>query len=157
MLAHEMIEYKRMAIQQQLDAARTQAERNKLGQFATPYELAIEMLEYANSLLPGNQSIRFLDPAIGTGSFLSALLRSCPVSRIDSITGYEIDPYYGHKSMELWDESLFDLRIADFTRVMPPQTENEKANLLICNPPYVRHHHLAGSEKLRLQELAKKR
>ncbi len=156
MLAHELIEYKRLAIQHQLDGARTQTERNKLGQFATPSELAIEMLEYARSLLPEEQRIRFLDPAVGTGSFLSALLRSFPVPRIASVVGYEIDPYYGHKAMELWGESLFDLCIADFTRATPPQSEHEKANLLICNPPYVRHHHLAGSEKLRLQELTKK-
>ena len=156
MLAHEMIENKRLAIQQQLDAARTQAERNKLGQFATPSELAMEMLEYARSLLPEDQPVRFLDPAIGTGSFLSALLRSFPVSRIASVAGYEIDPYYGQKAIELWSEDLFDLRIADFTRFVPPQNEREKVNLLICNPPYVRHHHLTGSEKLRLQGLTKK-
>lgn len=155
MLAHELIEYKRLAIQHQLDAARTQAERNKLGQFATPSELAMEMLEYAKSFLPEDQPVRFLDPAIGTGSFLSALLHAFPVSRIASVAGYEIDPYYGHRAIELWDESLFDLRIADFTRAIPPQNANEKANLLICNPPYVRHHHLRGGEKLRLQEMAK--
>ncbi len=156
MLAHELIENKRLAIQHQLDGARTQAERNKLGQFATPSELAIDMLEYARSSLPEEQRVHFLDPAVGTGSFLSALLRSFPVSRIASVVGYEIDPYYGHKTMELWGESFFDLNIADFTRTIPPQTEHEKVNLLICNPPYVRHHHLAGSEKLRLQELTKK-
>lgn len=156
MLTHDMIEYKRLAIQQQLDAARTQAERNKLGQFATPSELATEMLEYARSVLPEDQAICFLDPAMGTGSFLSALLRSFPMSRIASVAGYDIDAYYGQKAIELWSDSLFDFRIADFTRAIPPQTESEKANLLICNPPYVRHHHLTGSEKLRLQEMAKK-
>ena len=156
MLAHEITEYRRLMIQQQLDAAKTQAERNKLGQFATPPELAMEMLEYAKSLWPEDQAIRFLDPAIGTGSFLSALLRSFPLSRISSVTGYDIDAYYGQKAIELWSNSSFDFHIADFTRAIPPQTEGEKANLLICNPPYVRHHHLAGDEKLRLQEMAKR-
>lgn len=156
MFTHEMIEKKRLAIQQQLDAARAQAERNKLGQFATPTELATEMLEYARSLLPEDQTIRFLDPAIGTGSFLSALLRSIPLSRISSVSGYDIDAYYGQKAIELWSDNSFDFHIADFTRAIPPQSEGEKANLLICNPPYVRHHHLTGNEKLRLQEMAKK-
>src|SRR5690349_8716490 len=96
-----MIKYKRLAIQQQLDAARTQAERNKLGQFATPSDLAMEILEYARSLLPEDQAIRFLDPAIGTGSFLSALLRSFPLTRISSVTGYDIDAYYGQKAIEI--------------------------------------------------------
>ncbi len=115
----------------------------------------MEMLQYARSLLSKDQLVRFLDPAIGTGSFLSALLHSFPISRIASVAGYEIDPYYGQRAIELWGESSFDLHIADFTRAIPTQNEHEKANLLICNPPYVRHHHLTGGEKLRLQEMAK--
>lgn len=29
-------------------------------------------------------------------------------------------------------------------------------NLIVCNPPYVRHHHIANGDKLRLQETAQK-
>src|SRR5207253_7931108 len=31
-----------------------------------------------------------------------------------------------------------------------PTSETQKANLLICNPPYVRHHHLINGDKTRL-------
>jgi hypothetical protein len=46
------------------------------GQFATPNTLAIEIINYSKTLLSPDQKIRFLDPAIGTGSFYSALLQS---------------------------------------------------------------------------------
>lgn len=49
--------------QLQLDGAKTQTERNKLGQFGTPTALATDILKYAKTLLPSNPKIRFLDPA----------------------------------------------------------------------------------------------
>ncbi len=72
----DLIESSRLKAQQHLDSSKTQAERNKLGQFATPGPLAKEVLEYARKILPSNLNIRFLDPAVGTGSFYSALLKT---------------------------------------------------------------------------------
>ncbi len=37
------------------------------------------------------------------------------------------------------------------------KTEETKYNLIVCNPPYVRHHHLQKAEKQRLQDLGKQR
>jgi len=47
-------------------------------------------------------------------------------------------------------------RLEDFTQAHPPIDEAARFNLLICNPPYVRHHHIISSEKLRLQQLIRK-
>ena len=58
-------EDRRLAVQAELDAAKDQAERNRMGQFATPTELAIEILEYARGHLNENEGVRFIDPAIG--------------------------------------------------------------------------------------------
>lgn len=151
MAAIDVIESTRLKIQNRLDAAKTPVERNKLGQFATPTMLAREILEYAKSLLPPRLKVRFLDPAFGTGSFYSALLQLFPSSRIVDAVGYETDPDYGHKAIKLWGDTPLKLNIADFTQAKPPDSDREKANLLICNPPYVRHHHLTSDEKLRLQ------
>jgi adenine-specific DNA-methyltransferase len=49
------------------------------------------------------------------------------------------------------------LDIVDFTKLTPPETDSIKSNLLICNPPYVRHHHLSFEEKIRLQNIVKHR
>jgi predicted RNA methylase len=152
----DVIESSRLKVQTHLDSSKTQAERNKLGQFATPGALAIDILECARKILPGNLSVRFLDPAFGTGSFYSALLKTFPPSRIASATGYEIDNHFAERAAELWSDEPLELSNADFTRQVAPSSDDERANLLICNPPYVRHHHLSGDDKSRLKMLARR-
>jgi hypothetical protein len=29
----------------------------------------------------------------------------------------------------------------------PPKVESEKFNLVVCNPPYIRHHHLSQTQR----------
>lgn len=140
-------EQERLALQASLDAEKTQAERNRLGQFATPSGLAEDILRYAVSLVPPTAKVRFLDPAIGTGSFYSALLRAVPRKRIAEALGFELDPHYGVPATQLWQDSGLVLKHADFTRAEP----SSRFNVLICNPPYVRHHHLQNGDKTRLQ------
>ncbi len=143
---HEL-ETQREQLQQELDARKTQAERNKCGQFATPFGLAKEIVRIASAYLP-NQEIHFLDPAFGTGSFFSAILKTLPKSQILSARGFEIDPHYGTPTASLWQGTDLELHIADFTKITP----QKKYNLVVCNPPYVRHHHLSGQQKQHLKE-----
>lgn len=149
----DLIEAKRLIEQAQLDASKSATERNRLGQYATPNSLAIEILNYSKSLLPSDEKIRFLDPAIGTGSFYSALLKSFPIEQIESAVGYEIDQNYAEITLRLWANTPLKLNIADFTEVSPSEEEDFRFNLLICNPPYVRHHHLSFEKKKSLKEL----
>lgn len=146
----DQIEASRLKVQKHLDSSKTQGERNKLGQFATPTGLATEILEFAKTILPANTKIRFLDPAFGTGSFYSALLKTFPRSRIKYATGYEIDEHFAASAAELWNDELLELKHADFTKQIAPSSDKDRANLLICNPPYVRHHHLSNNDKNRL-------
>jgi len=145
-------EKERLSLQARLDAKKSQAERNHLGQFATPVALARDILRFGVDLLGNERPIRFLDPAIGTGSFFSALLHTVPAARIEAAKGYELDAYYAEPTREIWRETQLDLALADFTQASPPATEGERFNLLICNPPYVRHHHIVNGEKTRLQD-----
>ena len=147
------IEAERLIEQAQLDASKSAAERNRLGQYATPNSLAIEIIDYSKSLLSLNEKIRFLDPAIGTGSFYSALLKLFPVEQIESAVGYEIDRSYAEAALQLWANTLLKLNISDFTEVYPSEGENFRFNLLVCNPPYVRHHHLSLEKKENLKKL----
>lgn len=149
----EHVEQQRLRIQNGLDSEKTQLKRNELGQFATPSYLALDILHTSLALLPASEPIRFLDPAFGTGAFYSALLRTAPIERIEQARGYEIDPHYGAAASKLWHETPLQLVLADFSKIPKPVNSLDKANLLICNPPYVRHHHLAPSEKERLQKL----
>lgn len=142
-----ILEQKRLALQAELDGKKTQFERNKLGQFATPTALAQDILRYAAALIPAEEPMRFLDPALGTGAFYSALRTNFPNDRVLEAVGFEIDPHYGHPASHLWRGTGLDLTVADFTH----QEADSRFNVLICNPPYVRHHHLDNHEKGRLQ------
>ena len=141
------IEYRRLALQADLDGAKSPKERNRLGQFATPTALASDMLAYARNLMPPSAPVRFLDPAIGTGSFYSALLREFGDGRIADARGFEIDPHYGVPACELWSKYPLNIELGDFTTAIPPR---DGYNLVICNPPYVRHHHIDKEVKGRL-------
>ena len=143
-------EDRRLAVQSRLDAAKDQSERNRMGQFATPTELAQAILEYAQTQMDARAAVRFMDPAIGTGSFFSALRAVFPAERVQRAVGYEVDPHYGEPATRLWKGTALEVRLEDFTRVGPP-SNRERCNLLICNPPYVRHHHIDKKEKQRLQ------
>lgn len=149
----DLIEAKRAIEQTRLDATKSAVERNRLGQFATPYSLALEILGYSKSLLPSNEKIRFLDPAIGTGSFYSALLQTFSLEQIESAVGYEIDRDYAETALKLWSNTPLKVNIVDFTERVPPEKESLRSNFLICNPPYVRHHHLSNEKKNLLKDL----
>src|SRR5262249_24618916 len=54
--------------------------------------------------------------------------------------------HYGDPAMTLWKSTGLTYRLEDFTKARP----EPRFNLLICNPPYVRHHHLESGDKSRL-------
>jgi predicted RNA methylase len=141
------IEECRLVEQVRLDGLKTASERNKWGQFATPTALALSLARYAHTLL-GNQAVRFLDPAIGTGSFYSALREVFSPANIEAARGVELDPLFANAAMGLWAEQGLRITQGDFTRQPIPY---RRYNLVIANPPYVRHHHLSGEDKDRLK------
>src|SRR2546421_7164775 len=74
-------EIQRAEIQQRLDGERTATERNRLGQFATPQPLALEITHYVSSLLPTDGSpIHFAEPALGS---------SCAILSHGSLVGHD--------------------------------------------------------------------
>jgi predicted RNA methylase len=141
------IEEYRQVEQARLDSLKTAAERNKWGQFATPTPLALSLARFAYTLT-GDQPVRFLDPSIGTGSFFSALQESFPTRNIDAAHGVELDPLFANVAMDLWAGQGLHITQGDFTRQPLP---DRRFNLVIANPPYVRHHHLTGEDKERLK------
>lgn len=143
-------ELDRQILQSQLDRLKTSEERNVLGQFSTPIALANDILAHAEELMPKHDKVRFLDPAIGTGAFYSAMKNIFQPKAIHMATGFEIDEHYGKPSGELWEGTGLNYQMGDFTTQIPPLEEDDKYNLIICNPPYVRHHHI-NNQKKRLQ------
>ena len=58
---------------------------------------------------------------------------------------------YGKAACQLWENTNLKLYVQDFTKAESPRNNNEKFNLIICNPPYVRHHHIVNQKKAFLQ------
>jgi len=140
----------RLTIQDELDSLKTPLERNILGQFATPPSLAKEILECAVSYLPEHERITFLEPALGTGAFYEALTNNVN-GRLLSATGVEIDPPFAEASKRLWAGTRLTVVNEDFTKLKP----GAKVNLLVTNPPYVRHHHIEAEHKKALVRQSK--
>jgi len=143
------IEERRLEEQSRLDSLKTGAERNKWGQFATPPELAVSIARHAFTLIDRKAPLRFLDPAVGTGSFFSALAHVVTPGEIAAASGIELDPLFAEKAKSLWTGRGLDVIEGDFTRQCVPA---QRFNLILTNPPYVRHHHLSAGEKGRLRE-----
>ncbi|MCD7846404.1 MAG: Eco57I restriction-modification methylase domain-containing protein, partial [Oscillospiraceae bacterium] len=142
----------RQAIQAVLDGEKSVEERRKYGQFATPLPLAREMISYGLDLL-GSGEIHFLEPAIGTGAFLSALMLETEGTArpIADATGIEVDERVVGKASDIWAETNVQIIHGSFPHVTP----DKQYNLVVTNPPYVRHHCISQGEKLRLGRLVK--
>ena len=139
------IESRRLAMQRDLDAQKSHLARNEMGQFSTPYPLALDIMRRVRELTPTDKA-SFLEPAFGTGVFLSAFVEAfgCLPSRT---LGFEVDSHYCIPSRELWRAKSVELRCADFLAQKP----DSHFDLIVTNPPYSRHHHIAPDVKTRLQ------
>lgn len=141
-------ELERQRLQDEYDSSHSQLERNIKGQFATPNELAVAIVQDALSRV--GYAERFLEPSCGTGSFISAVKRCAPEMEI---TGIEKDPAVYHIASELWTDEATTLRNEDFFDIAD---ELDGYDLLVTNPPYSRHHHLSAEEKTRYGTTAEK-
>lgn len=144
------IEKKRLELQDNIDKQKSRQERNKLGQFATDPRLANDIVKYTRTLL-GKNKISFLEPSIGTGAFFSALSSQVSPKDFESALGYEIDPEYFLAAKNLWEKTCLKVHNRDFTKEDLPELDSKRYNLIISNPPYIRHHHLTTLEKDRLR------
>lgn len=147
----------RAAAQERIDAGKNAEERNRLGQFSTPFDLANQIVARALREAPAATPISFLEPAAGTGVFFSALLRNAGDRRIDSATGCEIDPAYREIASSIWGPHGFQVKAVDFLEYATDEANAGKFTLLCTNPPYVRHHHFSSDLKTRLQGLVMQR
>lgn len=146
------LEKKRKISQKKVDDSKSLDSRKKNGQFSTPIEIADEIMKYGLSLQKDSH-ISFFEPAVGTGAFISALLNNSSPDKVDKIFGFEIDEDYYEEAHKLWNSDMVEIFNEDFTTA---DYSNKKYNLLITNPPYVRHHYLEKEKKAQLQAMVKK-
>lgn len=120
-------EAQRQRAQARLDAGRPAQSKNQPGQFATPPDLARELLASARILLPDGGSVRFLDPAFGTGVFYAAFLEEFGHARQAWAQGFEVDPEVAAIASGLWSRLGLHLHTADFLMATAPDGEDQRA------------------------------
>lgn len=140
----------RQRTQDAVDASKSKKDRNKMGQFSTPRALADDLLVFAKKNIDSKQ-VQFFDPAFGMGSFYTAFVKEFGANA--KALGFEIDNDYYSASQKVWSQyKNLTLKKTNFTSEAP---RNFEADLIVCNPPYIRHQHIQPQEKKRLQKLSK--
>ena len=149
-------EQRRQTLQAEIDGHRSSVERNRLGQFATPCALALEIAEQtANLVGRPHGGIHFADPAVGSGAFFYAAVGVFGQKCIASAIGVELDPEFASACQNLWGHFGLKVIPGDFTRIVGGGIVPRRPNLILANPPYVRHHHIHREDKRRLQALVR--
>jgi hypothetical protein len=117
----------------------------------TPPELARDIAAFAvNALGSKSASIDFGDPAVGTGTFYSALLQVVRRHQVHSALGFDVNPKQVLASASRWAHRGLVVRKGDYLHLeqLPPR------NLILANPPYLRHQKIPPQYKQALRERA---
>ena len=113
------------------------------------------MLRYSN--VDTTDEIAILDPAVGEGELLIAMINSVKNNcKKINVVGYETDQNVGHstqsKLTEMFPDIDIDIRIGDFLSAVEDGVAG-KYDYVIANPPYIRTQ-IMGSDKA--QKIAEK-
>jgi hypothetical protein len=117
----------------------------------TPPELARDIAKYALSLWGAQETeIDFGDPSVGNGVFFSALLHVAGGKRIRSAIGVDINPQQVAAAKSRWEGKGLEAMRADYLHMelLKPR------NLILANPPYLRHQAIKGHYKTELRQRA---
>jgi len=145
-------EQNRLSDQQDVDASKSAFERNRLGQYSTPFSLAHQMIQYSLPLVTHDQCpmLQFLEPACGSGVFISAL-RQEYIPHV-FVTGIEIDTMYSNIAKKYFEGDGIRIVTDNFFAFAQKSQQELRFDWLVTNPPYVRHHHVGLQEKTVLQQ-----
>lgn len=117
--------------------------RSRLGQVFTPYSIAKLMAGWVSA---HHSPASVLDPALGLGIFLRALLEYQP-DPVPRMTGYEIDPSIAGQARTLFADNGIDylqIKLSSFLT----STWESKYDAVLCNPPYRKFRGLPGKDEL---------
>jgi len=143
--------------------------RKQTGSHYTPAVLARFVADQIASALRASEPVRALDPAIGDGELLSSLVRALMGNgtQISEAVGYETNhlalKMAKHRLAQAFPKVRTTLHEADFLKVVfdrfdddatlfGDEPDQEKFDLIIANPPYVRTQVLGAKQSQRLAQ-----
>ena len=126
------------------------SEQKLRGAYYTPLPLAEMMVK----LLSGNKQIKnVLEPSCGDGVFLDAMNNTDIIDQFDTITAIEIEDdeaikvqnrYESKKNLRVINQDCFDYY---------EEYSNEKFDLILGNPPYIRYQYLEEEQRALLSDI----
>lgn len=146
------VETARQEAQTRIDATKTIEERRRMGQFATPFELASAIVRETRPYLHDGGGLTMLEPSVGTGAFVSAAYAVLGRS-LKGVYACERDVAFHRVAVRLWEGRRCQIVEGDFTALAPSCL----ADAVFANPPYVRHHAIPHADKKRLQRAVARR
>jgi adenine-specific DNA methylase len=114
------------------------------GGYYTPKPIAAFMLKWA---VNGNKDLNILEPSCGDGVFLEQI-RDSHV-KYNSITAIELDPTEANKAKSI---PLTHTKIINDDFYNYCNNTNDKYNLVIGNPPYIRYQYFNKEQQEQSQK-----
>lgn len=111
-------------------------QNGELGQIWTPDNIAYRMAELAFKYSPNGPNI-IIDPAVGPATFIKALYKYRLIRASTQIIAYDIEQKYVDYSMKYLKRLGIDGLV--FLDDYLLNNNKIKADLIIMNPPYIRH------------------
>lgn len=146
------VEAARQKAQEAIDATKAIEDRRRMGQFATPFDLASAIVRETRPYLRDEGGLTMLEPSVGTGAFVSAAHAVLDRS-LKGVFACERDAAFHRAAARLWEGRHCHVAEGDFTALAPQCP----ADLVFANPPYVRHHAIPHADKKRLQDAVARR
>lgn len=135
-----MLELFRNSAEKSFFESVSKEERGQLGQFSTPYDIALQITKAALFYKAKPKTI--LEPACGTGAFISALRTLNIEAELDAV---ELDSRICNEVRGIWENSHTVLINDDFLHYA--SLVGQKYDLILSNPPYTRHQYLTPDKK----------
>ncbi len=127
------------------------SKQKQMGAYYTPPELAYRM---ADILTKGRNITTALEPSCGEGVFIEALYKTIGKKEIRT-TAVEINAEETTKLKEKWKEfSEVTIYNEDFFSFCQ-KYKNDRYDLIIGNPPYIRYQYLSKDQRKQVSELLK--
>ena len=110
-----------------------------LGQVLTPEDVASKMVNWAADYLPKNKYIKILDPAVGPATFLKSVQNSN--LKVKGFDCYDVDEDMCRITSKCSTICSFETDIKNKDFLLGGM--QNKYDLIILNPPYIRHENLS--------------
>jgi adenine-specific DNA methylase len=124
------------------------------GGYYTPLALARFCLSRLAALAPNKDGLRLLEPSIGDGAFVRALGMGSLKSQVAEVVGFEVLAIEAEKARQALRAVGVAGRVETRSVIDWAATEEDRFDLAVGNPPFVRFQFVSASDRAAAEALA---